>query len=123
MRLTDNMDDSRLFFGIAGAVGTGPAGEFLAFAKIADKLPDIDNLIANPSSYMPSEDPAVLYALTGAVASRAKESTLENIMKLSKKIPTEFQVVLVKSMLAIDKALFQLQAIQDWVKTNADVVL
>ena len=123
LRLTKNMDDSRLFFGIAGAVGTGPAGEFLAFAKIADKLPDIDNLIANPSSYMPSEDPAVLYALTGAVASRAKESTLENIMKLSKKIPTEFQVVLVKSMLAIDKALFQLQAIQDWVKTNADVVL
>ena len=123
LRLTKNMDDSRLFFGIAGAVGTGPAGEFLAFAKIADKLPNIDNLIANPSSYMPSEDPAVLYALTGAVASRAKESTLENIMKLGKKIPTEFQVVLVKSMLAIDKALFQQQAIQDWVKTNADVVL
>ena len=106
LRLTKNIDDSRLFFGIAGAVGTGPAGEFLAFAKIADKLPDIDNLIANPSSYMPSEDPAVLYALTGAVASRAEESKLENIMKLGKKIPTEFQVVLVKSILAIDKALF-----------------
>lgn len=123
LRLTKNMDDSRLFFGIAGAVGTGPAGEFLAFAKIADKLPDIDNLIANPSAYMPSEDPAVLYALTGAVASRAEQSKLDNIMKLGKKIPTEFQVVLVKSMLAIDKALFQQQAIQDWVKTNADVVL
>ena len=72
---------------------------------------------------MPSEDPAVLYALTGAVASRAKQTNLENIMKLGNKIPTEFQVVLVKSMLAIDKALFQQQAIQDWVKTNADVVL
>ena len=123
LRLTDNMDDSRLFFGIAGAVGTGPAGEFLAFAKIADKLPDIDNLIANPSSYMPSEDPAVLYALTGAVASRAKESTLENIMKLGKKIPTEFQVVLVKSIIAIDRALFQQPTIQSWISENSDVVL
>ena len=123
LRLTDNMDDSRLFFGISGAVGTGPAGEFLAFAKIADKLPDIDNLIANPSSYMPSEDPAVLYALTGAVASRAKESTLENIMKLGKKIPTEFQVVLVKSILAIDKALFNQSTIQSWISDNSDVVL
>ena len=112
LRLTKNIDDSRLFFGIAGAVGTGPAGEFLAFAKIADKLPDIDNLIANPSSYMPSEDPAVLYALTGAVASRAEESKLENIMKLGKKIPTEFQVVLVKSIIAIDRALFQQPTIQ-----------
>ena len=123
LRLTKNMDDSRLFFGIAGAVGTGPAGEFLAFAKIADKLPDIDNLIANPSSYMPSEDPAVLYALTGAVASRAKESTLENIMKLGKKIPTEFQVVLVKSILAIDKTLFNQPTIQTWISDNSDVVL
>ena len=123
LRLTKNMDDSRLFFGIAGAVGTGPAGEFLAFAKIADKLPDIDNLIANPSSYMPSEDPAVLYALTGAVASRAEESKLENIMKLGKKIPTEFQVVLVKSILAIDKALFNQPTIQSWISDNSDVVL
>ena len=123
LRLTKNMDDSRLFFGIAGAVGTGPAGEFLAFAKIANKLPDIDNLIANPSSYMPSEDPAVLYALTGAVASRAEESKLENIMKLGKKIPTEFQVVLVKSILAIDKALFNQPTIQSWISDNSDVVL
>ena len=123
LRLTKNMDDSRLFFGIAGAVGTGPAGEFLAFAKIADKLPDIDNLIANPSSYMPSEDPAVLYALTGAVASRAEESKLENIMKLGKKIPTEFQVVLVKSILAIDKALFNQPTIQTWISDNSEVVL
>jgi len=123
LRLTKNIDDSRLFFGIAGAVGTGPAGEFLAFAKIADKLPDIDNLIANPSSYMPSEDPAVLYALTGAVASRAEESKLENIMKLGKKIPTEFQVVLVKSILAIDKALFNQPTIQSWISDNSDVVL
>ena len=123
LRLTKNMDDSRLFFGIAGAVGTGPAGEFLAFAKIADKLPDIDNLIANPSSYMPSEDPAVLYALTGAVASRAEASKLENIMKLGKKIPTEFQVVLVKSILAIDKALFNQPTIQSWISDNSDVVL
>ncbi len=123
LRLTKNIDDSRLFFGIAGAVGTGPAGEFLAFAKIADKLPDIDNLIANPSSYMPSEDPAVLYALTGAVASRAEASKLENIMKLGKKIPTEFQVVLVKSILAIDKALFNQPTIQSWISDNSDVVL
>ena len=123
LRLTKNIDDSRLFFGIAGAVGTGPAGEFLAFAKIADKLPDIDNLIANPSSYMPSEDPAVLYALTGAVASRAEPSKLENIMKLGKKIPTEFQVVLVKSILAIDKALFNQPTIQNWISDNSDVVL
>ena len=123
LKLTNDIDNPRLFFGIAAAVGTGPAGEFLAFAKIADKLPDIDNLIANPSSYMPSEDPAVLYALTGAVASRAEQSKLDNIMKLAGKIPVEFQVVLVKSILALNRTLFQQPTIQAWVQKNADVVL
>ena len=80
-------------------------------------------MIANPSSYMPSEDPAVLYALTGAVASRAEQSKLDNIMKLAGKIPVEFQVVLVKSILALNRTLFQQPTIQAWVQKNADVVL
>jgi hypothetical protein len=44
-------------------------------------------------------------------------------MKLGKKIPTEFQVVLVKSILAIDKALFNQPTIQSWISDNSDVVL
>ena len=45
--LTDDIHADRMFYGIAAAVGDGPAGEFLAFAKVASKLPDIDNLIQN----------------------------------------------------------------------------
>mgnify|MGYP003108431740 FL=1 len=118
----DHRDDS-MFFGASAAVGNGPAGEFVAFAKIANELPDIDYLIENPHSYKPTTDPAVMYALTGAVASRAKDAKMDKIMAVNKKLPTEFQVVLVKTLLAKDKSLFNHASVQSWVSANANVIL
>ncbi len=123
LKLEDSVDAEGMFYGVSAAVGDGPAGEFLAFAKVADKLPDIDNLIANPSTYMPSEDPAVLYALTGALSARAEESKMENIMKLTLKLPTEFQVVLVKGMIAVDRNLLTHDTMTKWINRNSQVVL
>jgi|TARA_B100001093_G_scaffold134661_1_gene127184 hypothetical protein len=121
--LTDDIHADRMFYGIAAAVGDGPAGEFLAFAKVANKLPDIDNLIKNPTTYMPTDDPAVLYALTGAVSARAQDDKMENIMKLTSKLPVEFQVVLVKGILAIDRNFIQHTTINAWIQKNSNVVL
>ena len=123
LKLAKSIDAEGMFYGIAAAVGDGPAGEFLAFAKVANKLPDIDNLIAKPETYMPSEDPAVLYALTGAISARAEESKMENIMKLTLKLPTEFQVVLVKGMLAVDRNLINHDTMTKWIEKNSQVVL
>jgi len=123
LKLEDDIHVDGMFYGIAAAVGDGPAGEFLAFARVADKLPDIDNLIANPSTYMPTDDPAVLYALSGAVSARAQESTMDNIMKLTGRLPVEFQVVLVKNILAIDKALIKHPTMSSWINKNSNIVI
>ena len=123
LKLTDDIHADRMFYGIAAAVGDGPAGEFLAFAKVASKLPDIDNLIQNPTTYMPTDDPAVLYALTGAVSARAQDDKMENIMKLTAKLPVEFQVVLVKGIIAIDRNFIQHDTINAWIQKNSQVVL
>jgi hypothetical protein len=122
LKLEDDIHVDGMFYGIAAAVGDGPAGEFLAFAKVADKLPDIDNLIKNPGNYMPAEDPAVLYALTGAIAARAVEDKMESIMKLTSKLPVEFQVVLVKGILAVDRALYQHPTMNTWINKNSSIV-
>ena len=39
-------EDETLFYGVSALVGDGPAGEYLAFRKIANDLPDVDKLIA-----------------------------------------------------------------------------
>lgn len=119
----DNASTDKLFYGVSSLVGDGPAGEFVAFKEIADKLPDIDALIDKPSTYKQDDNPALLYALTGAVAARACDTKMSNIMKLAKKIPVEFQVILVKGCLAVDKELKSNADVRTWIVDNANVVL
>ena len=118
-----NKDPERLFYGVSSLVGDGQAGEFIAFKEIASKLPDIDQLIADPSTYKKDENPALLYALSTALATRAQDDVMENIMKVAKKMPIEFQVVLVKGCLAKDRQLKSHNDVRKWIVDNANVVL
>jgi hypothetical protein len=118
-----NTDPERLFFGVSSLVGDGPAGEFVAFKEIANKLPDIDVLIKDPSTYKKDDNPALLYALATSLATRAQDDVIENIMKVAKKMPIEFQVVLVKGCLAKDRQLKSHNDMRKWIVDNANVVL
>lgn len=118
-----NADPTRLFYGVASLVGDGAAGEFVAFKEIASKLPDIDAIIKDPSKYKADDNPALLYALANAVAARAEDTNMDNIMKLADKLVVEYQVVLVKGCLARNKELRQHVAIRNWITKNANVIL
>ena len=48
---TENTDQQELYYGVSSLVGDGSAGEFIAFKEVADKLPDVDELIKDPSIY------------------------------------------------------------------------
>jgi hypothetical protein len=117
----DQENNEIVFYGVSSLVGDGPAGEFIAFKEIADKLPDIDTLIANPSTYKKDDNPAILYALSTAVASRAEDTTIKNIMKISSKIPVEFQTILMKGIFARDRALAKHEDVKSWIKENSHI--
>jgi hypothetical protein len=122
-KLSDNMDTSDVFSAVASLVGDGAAGEFVAFKEVADSLPDIDQLIEKPETYKKDDNPAILYALTGAVAARARDDKMENIMKVNKKLPVEFQVILVKGALAVEQELRKNPEVKKWILDNANVIL
>lgn len=44
-------------------------------------------------------------------------------MKLTAKLPVEFQVVLVKGILAIDRSFINHNTINAWIQKNSNVVL
>ena len=50
------------FYGTASLIGDGPAGEFIAFKKSVDKMPDLDQIVQNPTYTQVLDDPSVLYA-------------------------------------------------------------
>jgi len=117
------VDEESLFYGVSALVGDGAAGEYIAFRQIYTELPDIDHLIDNPHTYKVDDNPAVMYALSGALAARACDEKMENIMKVIKKLPTEFQVITVKQSLIKDRSIIQHDAIDQWVSHNSTVIL
>ena len=115
-----NTDDE--FYGTASLIGDGPAGEFIAFKKSVDKMPDLDQIIANPTYTQVPDDPSVLFAASGALASRAEDNNFKEIMKHAKRTLSEYQVVLVRDSLAKDRDL-ETDAFRQWTQDNANVLI
>jgi hypothetical protein len=67
--------DSLLSIGleIDAAVGDGTAAEFYAYQSIYSRLPDIDAVLSGESVEVPKE-PSLMYAVCGALVSRAKSA-------------------------------------------------
>jgi hypothetical protein len=120
-RKLPHMDN--MFYGVASLVGDGPAGEYLAHRNIHKELPDIDDLIKNPSTTRVPTDPSALYAIAGALASRVDQTNFNAIMRYNRRMPREYQVVLVRDCLAKNRQLLNEQSFKDWTTDNVDVVM
>lgn len=58
---------------IDAAVGGGTAAEFYAYQSIYSRLPDVDSILSGGSVEVPKE-PSLMYAVCGALVSRAKSA-------------------------------------------------
>ena len=111
------------FYGIASLVGDGPAGEYIAFKQIYQEVPDIDDIIAKPGTTKVPEGTSVLYAIAGALSGAVTADNFEAIMKYTKRMPPEYQVIVVRDCLAKDRSLMQTEHFTKWTQENADVLL
>lgn len=94
--------DSQLEFPVfRGDVGEGPAAEFCAFLKIYRDLPSPDVIILNPSGAPVPKDPATLYALCGALASRVSTDNFARLMSYVSRLPAEFGVLFVRDAIRL----------------------
>ncbi|CAN5951028.1 unnamed protein product [Sphagnum jensenii] len=64
---------------MSGAVGDGPAAEYLAFRKMFRSLTSIDALLADPNGTKLPTEPNELYAVCTALASKATEQNISRI--------------------------------------------
>jgi len=112
----------------SGAAGQGFATELVSYLKIYRKLPDIDAIIANPlKAEVPTlnakEGPATLYAVCGALASKAAKKTFPKIIQYADRLPTEFSVMLIKDCIFKDKDLATISAFGEWSVKHAGILL
>ena len=106
----------------SGTVGEGPAAEFLGFLKVYRKLPNPDKVLMEPDKAPVPEDPATLYALTGALARKASEQTMERLVTYAGRLPAEFSVLLIKDAAAHDEEIMNTRAFIQWASDHQEVL-
>jgi hypothetical protein len=74
-------------------VGQGAALELTGFLRVFRHLPSIDSILMDPSGAKVPTDPATLYALSGALARRAKDDNLDRLWTYVQRLPAEFTVL------------------------------
>ena len=90
---------------INGAIGSAYGGEFYSFLRVAQKLPNPDLMIKNPTEAKIPTEPDILHALIGALAARVTKKNWNNIITLGTRMPKEFIIVLVRACLRTDPSL------------------
>lgn len=105
-----------------GAIGDGAAAEFVGFREIERKLPNIDNLLLHPERGEVPEDPATLYAISGAIAHKATNTNFDRVITYANRMPPEFGVLTVSYATRRDESLASTQAFTSWAVANQDVL-
>jgi len=111
------------FYAVASLIGDGSAGEFIAFKQNVDKMPDIDKVLSSPHNVSVPSEPSVLFAVSGALAARADQTTFKDIMAYARRMPAEYQVIVVRDSLAKDRDLIKTDTFTKWTADNASVLL
>ena len=85
---------------IKGTVGEGSGLEFVGFMKLTRELPDIKEILKKPDTYPISDNPAVNYAITGALSRRATASNLKDIITFitREEMDGEFAVITMRDI-------------------------
>jgi hypothetical protein len=109
--------DELLLGVIAGCVGEGAAAEFLGYLRLYRELPDLDAVLARPDAAPVPQEPAVLYALVGALVERcrADKAPLSGFVRYALRLPDEFALLSLRDALAVNNKLAGLPAVQQWI--------
>lgn len=97
-----------------GAVGEGAAAEFVGFLKIYRKLPNPDAILLNPDTADVPTDPATLYALSGAIASRISNANIDRAVTYLSRCPAEFSVLAMSMAVRRDAMVTATKGFIDW---------
>lgn len=108
---------------IKGSVGEGAAAELAAFLKVYRNLPNPDVVLMNPSTAQVPTDLATLYALCGALSTRANENNFDRLVQYCERIKPEFQVLTLRDAVVRNRDLAHTQAFANWSVKNAGVLV
>lgn len=106
---------------LEGTIGEGMASEFVSYCDIYLEIQDIDEIIADPTLYRPTEDPNKLYAICTGLAARANKKTFGAIKLITDQMGREYASWTIDDCLNRNKDEIALHpAYIDWVHKNIE---
>lgn len=84
---------------LAGTLGEGTAREFIAFIKIYEALPRIEDILAKPDTHNVPSEVSIQYALTGALAAVTTAENLDKVVIYLERMNAEMQMITFKSII------------------------
>jgi hypothetical protein len=83
---------------IASAIGKPAAMEFLGFASLADELPTLDEIRANPDSARIPSQPASLFLVSSLLASQCEKRDVKPIVRYFSRMPRTYGALIGRSL-------------------------
>jgi hypothetical protein len=111
------------FANVAGDVGEGAAAEYTGFRRIYENLPSVESILMNPAKADVPKDPAVLYALTGALAHKTSKDNFDRVCEFVDRLSPEFQVMCVSDAMKLKPEIKTTKAFVSWAVKNSNVML
>ena len=108
---------------MSGTVGQGPATEFKAYCDIYQSLPTIEDMVDNPDRVRIADEPDKQYAVTTLISHNMNEHNIAPLLQVTRKLPPEMQLLILKDVYSKTPALKGHQLIIDWVNQNAHLMV
>ena len=122
-RILGKVPDAALFESIAGTVGEGRAATFKSFYDMYLKLPVPEMVIMQADTYPVPAEASIKYALCGALAHRATQANFDQIITFAKRMPAEFQTMLVIDSVKRCPAVQQTKGFINWATNEGAKVI
>lgn len=99
---------------IKGVIGEGAGGDFYVFSQVYAELPTFTEIAKDPEGAIIPNLPDRMFAVSGMVSGNVDVATFPTVIKYIKRLPSEFQVLTMKSAVKRNMALMTSPEFMQW---------
>ncbi len=106
-----------------GAAGESFAVEYSAYLEMFRELPHVDEIIMNPKTAKVSTEPGVLCAISGALAAKMTEQTIDPIVTYLDRLPLEIATVAMQDGLTRNRNILFTKGYSSWSAKHGNILM
>lgn len=110
------LTDKTMISSLSSVIGEGPAGEFVTYIEIENKLPKVEDIIRSPrTAKIPNDKEGhIQYAVAAMLPSKTNETTFGAISTYIKRFGQEFQITYMKDVINAKPEIKELPLFKEW---------